>query len=191
MKKIVLMLMLMLMMMVLAGCTLTTPMPKEDTLTYLRVTENNITVLSDKYGYVFQRDKTRDVYNDYKAFYDEFGDKSPGVAVYFVVKDKDVTAEYRAIVDATQLTPAQADRLKYHYNAHVMESGKTLVAIFKARGSYDGSLHYRTTGATKLDPPVTVMITDKTEQKVSYLAPLMIPIFPLVMMYGCATGPCV
>ncbi|MGK9172227.1 hypothetical protein KXR87_03180 [Yokenella regensburgei] len=187
MKQIV----LLLMMMLLAGCATTTPMPKEDTLTYLRVTEHYITVLSDNYGYVFERDKTSDVYNDYKAFYDEFRDKSPGVAVYFVVKDKEVTAEYRAIVDATQLTPAQADRLKYHYNAHVMESGKTLVAVFKARGTYDGILRYRTTDATRLEPPVTVMITDRTEQNVSYLAPLMIPIFPLVMMYGCATGPCV
>ncbi|MBY6255372.1 hypothetical protein K3G69_02470 [Phytobacter diazotrophicus] len=187
MKKII----LMLLAMVLSGCATTVPMPKEDTLDYLRVTENNITVMSDKYGYVFKRDKTRDVYNDYKAFYDEFGDKSPGVAVYFVVKDKDVTAEYRAIVDATQLTSAQKDRLKYHYNAHVMESGKTMVAVFKAKGTYDGSLHYSTADATRLDPPVTVSITDKTEQNVSYMAPLMIPIFPLVMMYGCAKGPCV
>ena len=182
---------LMLLMMVLSGCATTVPMPKEDTLNYLRVTDNYITVLSDKYGYVFQRDKTHDVYTHYKAFYNEFGDKSPGVAVFFVVKDKDVTAEYRAIVDATQLTPAQTDRLKYHYNAHVMESGKTLVAVFKAKGTYDGSLHYSTADATKLDPPVKVTITDKTQQNVSYMAPLMIPIFPLVMMYGCAKGPCV
>ncbi|MCL9672047.1 hypothetical protein [Citrobacter sp. MNAZ 1397] len=187
MKKVI----VMLLMMVLSGCATTVPMPKEDTLNYLRVMDNNITVLSDKYGYVFQRDKTHDVYNDYKAFYDEFGDKSPGVAVFFVVKDKDVTAEYRAIVDATQLTPAQTDRLKYHYNAHVMESGKTLVAVFKAQGHIYGALHFRTSEATKLTTPITVTITDKTEQNISYTAPLLIPIFPLVMMYGCAKGPCV
>ena len=56
MKKII----LMLLMMVLSGCATTVPMPKEDTLNYLRVMDNNITVLSDKYGYVFQRDKTQD-----------------------------------------------------------------------------------------------------------------------------------
>jgi hypothetical protein len=63
--------------MVLSGCATTVPMPKEDTLDYLRVTENNITVMSDKYGYVFKRDKTRDVYNDYKAFMTSSGIKAP------------------------------------------------------------------------------------------------------------------
>lgn len=187
MKQII----IMLMMMVLTGCATTTPMPKEDTITHLRVSENVITARSDKYGYVFDREKTRDVYSEYKAFYDEFGDKSPGVAVFFVVKDKDVTAQYRAIVDATQLTPAQVDRLKYHYNAHVMESGKTLVAIFKAKGSVDSARRFPMDDSYQLKTPVTVTITDRTEQNISYLAPLIIPIFPLVMMYGCAVGPCV
>lgn len=177
----------------LGGCTTTTPMPKWDKITALEVRQDRITAYSSKYAYNFIRhDPHADAYARYAEFYQEFASHVPGVAVNFVVKDEKVTAEYKALVDASGLSAAQIERLRYHYGANIIEPNKKLVVTFKAQGDVVYILQHPPGPDTRdLEKPVTVTINDTTEQNVSWVAPLLIPAFPLIMIYGCATGPCV
>lgn len=42
----------------------------------------------------------------------------------------------------------------------------------------------------RLPEPIVVSINDKTQTLNSVGMVALVPIFPLVMMYGCAVGPC-
>ncbi|WLI75055.1 hypothetical protein Q5705_10565 [Kosakonia sp. H02] len=188
MKRIILLCVIAL----LSGCVMTSPMPTWDKITELEVRLDRITAYSQKYAYNFERKDTHDAYTQYAAFYQEFSSHIPGVAVNFVVKDEKVTAEYKAFVDANGLSAAQIERLRYHYHANIIEPNKKLAVTFRAEGEVIYILRHPPGPDTrKLEKPVTVTINDTTRQEVSWVAPLIVPIFPLVMMYGCATGPCV
>lgn len=177
----------------LGGCATTSPMPEWDTITALEVRQDRITAFSNKYAYNFIRnDPHADAYARYAEFYQEFASHVPGVAVNFVVKDEKVTAEYKALVDVSGLSAAQIERLRYHYGANIIEPNKKLAVTFKAQGDVVYILQHPPGPDTRtLEKPVTVTINDTTEQNVSWVAPLLIPAFPLMMIYGCATGPCV
>ncbi|WP_039054788.1 hypothetical protein [Enterobacter sp. Bisph1] len=179
--------------MLLAGCAMTSPMPEWDKITKLEVTQTRITAYSSNYAYSFERqDPQQDAYAQYAGFYQEFASHIPGVEVNFVVKDEKVTAQYRAFVDATGLTAAQIERLRYHYRATIIEPNKKLAVTFNAHGNVI-YIRQHPPGPTtrKLEKPVTVTINDNTKQNVSWAAPLMVPAFPLIMIYGCATGRCI
>lgn len=177
----------------LAGCATTSPMPEWDKITAFEVRQDRITAYSSNYAYNFMRqDPHNDAYAHYAAFYNEFANVIPGVAVNFVVKDEKVTAQYTAFVDASSLSAAQIERLRYHYRASIIEPGKKLAVTFTAQGNVVYILrHPRGKTAQELEKPITVTITDHTVQQRSLAAPLMIPAFPLIMMYGCATGRCI
>lgn len=187
MRKVILLFLVAL----LSGCETKILMPDHDTIEALQVGDSYIAAGSEKYAYIFTREKTGDVYRNYQAFYEEFGDKSPGVAVNFVVKDKKVTAEYVAFVDATKLSAGQQEKLRDQYHATTVEPNKKLAVLFKATGYIVPRSQRPFDKQYDLQEPIRVSINEKTEQVYSWTAPLIIPIFPLYMMYGCAVGPCV
>jgi len=177
---------IMLCFVLLVGCATTSPMPEWDKITAFEVRQDRITAYSSRYAYNFMRqDPRNDAYAHYAAFYDEFASAIPGVAVNFEVKDEKVTAQYTAFVDASTLSAAQIERLRYHYRASIIEPGKKLAVTFTAQGNVVYILqHPRGKTTQELEKPITVTINDKTEQHRSLAA-------PLIMIYGCATGRCI
>lgn len=178
----------------LAGCANTPNLPPTDTIVAIKPDDTGIIASSEKYSYRFGRAGMPQEYQRYKTFYDRFHQQASGVRVNFVAENHELTAEYLVVIDKRKVDAEQQTVLVNQYKAKPIDNDH-LGVMFKASGfwvlsdeSDDLSAPYR------LEQPIVVSISDKT-QSITTLGTIamipLIPLFPLYMMYGCATGPCI
>lgn len=184
---------LMLAMMVLAGCTSAPNLPSTDTIIKVKPIESGIIANSNKYSYRFFRKGVPQEYQRYNTFYERFNKVASGVRGNFVVKQHEVVAEYLVVLDKRRLDASQLSLLTSQYHATALDNDH-LGVLFKATGFWSTVDPNELDDAYRLARPVVVSINDKT-QTISPLGEIalipLVPLFPLVMMYGCAMGPCV
>lgn len=184
---------LLLVVMLLAGCASAPNLPPTDTIVAVKPIESGIIASSEKYSYRFFRNGVPAEYQRYKSFYERFNQQASGVRVNFMVKQHDVTAEYLVVIDKRKLNADQQSVLVNEYKAAPIDNDR-LGVLFKATGFWSSSYAPELAAPYKLDRPIVVSISDKTET-LSTLGTFavipLVPLFPLLMMYGCATGPCV
>lgn len=119
------------------------------------------------------------------TFYERLNNVATGVRVNFVVKQHEVVAEYLVVLDKRRPDAGQQTLLTNQYKATALDNEHPGV-LSKANVDPDDLDE-----AYRLASPVVVSINDK-KQTISTLGSIaLVPIFPLVMMYGCATGSCV
>nr|WED68756.1 hypothetical protein PJ912_25635 [Pectobacterium colocasium] len=101
------------------------------------------------------------------------------------------------MIDTRRLTKEQKVDLRELFAANIPTTMGKGEVTFSANGTFskkEGSLVSPTQNGRLPQPiPVVINSSDNSGKDV-LLAPLMIPavvLFPLFMMYGCATGPCV
>lgn len=177
----------------LAGCANTPNLPPTDTIVAIKPITSGIIASSEKYSYRFGRAGTPQEYQRYKTFYDRFHQQASGVRVNFVAKDHELTAEYLVVIDKRKVDAGQQSVLVNEYKATPIDN-EHLGVMFKANGFWSSSYAPELAAPYRLEQPIVVSISDKTQSLTTLgtvaLIPL-IPLFPLYMMYGCATGPCV
>ncbi|ASY77228.1 hypothetical protein [Pectobacterium polaris] len=171
--------------------------PKTDNIT--NITNDNGTLIAESANYVykFSDARTQKEYQDYYAFYRDYKDIILGVRVDFSLRNSQVYARYKNVIDTRRLTQKQEVDLRELYAARIPSAMGKGEVTFSANGTFsekEGSLVSPTTNGRLPQPiPVVINSSDNSGKEV-LLAPLMIPavvLFPLFMMYGCATGPCV
>ncbi|MDX6914892.1 hypothetical protein R9X49_07190 [Pectobacterium carotovorum] len=171
--------------------------PETDNIT--AITNNNGTIVaeSDTYVYKFTDARAQKEYQDYYAFYRDYKDIILGVRVDFSLRNGQVYARYKNVIDTRRLTKTQEVDLRELFAANIPTTMGKGEVTFSASGTFskkDGSLVSPTQNGRLPQPiPVVINSSDNSGKEV-LLAPLMIPavvLFPLFMMYGCATGPCV
>lgn len=171
--------------------------PETDNIT--NITNNNGTIVaeSDTYVYKFSDARAQKEYQDYYAFYRDYKDIILGVRVDFSLRNGQVYASYKNVIDTRRLTKEQEVDLRERFAANIPTTMGKGEVTFSANGTFsnkEGSLVSPTTTG-RLPHPIPVVINNSDNSgKEVLLAPLMIPavvLFPLFMMYGCATGPCV
>ncbi|UYA60402.1 hypothetical protein NAL19_2258 [Pectobacterium sp. F1-1] len=171
--------------------------PETDNIT--AITNNNGTIVaeSDTYVYKFSDARAQKEYQDYYAFYRDYKDIILGVRVDFSLRNGQVYAKYKNVIDTRRLTKEQKVDLRELFSANIPTTMGKGEVTFSASGTFsqkEGSLVSPTTTGRLPQPiPVVINSSDNSGKEV-LLAPLMIPavvLFPLFMMYGCATGPCV
>lgn len=179
-----------LLALVLAGCTHTPNLPPTDTIVAIKPIESGIIASSEQHSYRFFRSGVPEEYLRYKRFYDRFHQQASGVRVNFAVEQHEVTAEYLVVVDKRKLDAEQLSELINTYQARPMDNN-SLGVLFKASGFWSSSDASELAAPYRLTQPIVVSINDKTQTLSTLGAIALVPIFPLVMMYGCATGPCI
>nr|WP_241007299.1 hypothetical protein [Pectobacterium aroidearum] len=171
--------------------------PETDNIT--TITNNNGTIVaeSDTYVYKFSDARAQKEYQDYYAFYRDYKDIILGVRVDFSLRNGQVYAKYKNVIDTRRLTKEQKVDLRELFAANIPTTMGKGEVTFSASGTFskkEGSLVSPTQNGRLPQPiPVVINSSDNSGKEV-LLAPLMIPavvLFPLFMMYGCATGPCV
>ncbi|MEI7368777.1 hypothetical protein WCT94_14195 [Pectobacterium sp. 1950-15] len=171
--------------------------PETDNIT--AITNNNGTIVaeSDTYVYKFSDARAQKEYQDYYAFYRDYKDIILGVRVDFSLRNGQVYARYKNVIDTRRLTKEQKVDLRELFAANIPTTMGKGEVTFSANGTFskkEGSLVSPTQNGRLPQPiPVVINSSDNSGKDV-LLAPLMIPavvLFPLFMMYGCATGPCV
>jgi len=180
---------LVLMVWILAGCSAAPNLPATDTIIKVKPTELGLVANSEKYSYRFYRTGTPQEYQRYQQFYDRYHQAVPGVRVNFQVNNNEVVAEYWVILNKSQLTAAQQSILIDEYKAQPMNHDQLRV-LFKASGFWLPAKPTDIDESYRLAQPVVVSVNDKTQTLNSVGMVALVPIFPLVMMYGCAVGPC-
>ncbi|WCG84874.1 hypothetical protein [Pectobacterium sp. A5351] len=171
--------------------------PETDNITNVTNSNGTLVAESDTYVYQFPDARAQKEYQDYYAFYRDYKDIIIGVRVDFSLRNGQVYAVYKNIIDTRRLTKEQEVDLRELFSANIpTENGKGEVT-FSANGTFSekkGSLvSSANTGRLPQPIPVVINSSDNSGKEV-LLAPLMVPafiLFPLFMMYGCATGPCV
>ncbi|MBN3069203.1 hypothetical protein H5A34_13365 [Pectobacterium brasiliense] len=171
--------------------------PKTDNIT--AITNNNGTLIAESadYVYKFSDARAQKEYQDYYAFYRDYKDIITGVRVDFSLRNGQVYAKYKNVIDTRRLTKEQEVDLRELFAANIPTTMGKGEVTFSANGTFskkEGSLVSSTQNGRLPQPiPVVINSSDNSGKEV-LLAPLMIPavvLFPLFMMYGCATGPCV
>ncbi|KFX11119.1 MULTISPECIES: hypothetical protein [Pectobacterium] len=171
--------------------------PKTDNIT--NITNDNGTLIAESANYVykFSDARTQKEYQDYYGFYRDYKDIILGVRVDFSLRNGQVYARYKNVIDTHRLTQKQEVDLRELYAAQIPTTMGKGEVTFSANGTFsekEGSLVSPTTNGRLPQPiPVVINNSDNSGEEV-LLAPLMVPaviLFPLFMMYGCATGPCV
>lgn len=181
---------LILMVSILAGCSAAPNLPVTDTIIKVQSTESGLIANSEKYSYRFSRTGMPQEYQRYNQFYDQYHQAVPGVRVNFQVENHEVVAEYWVILNKSQLTAAQQSILSSEYRAQSLNKDQLRV-LFKASGFWTKARPEDIDDSYRLTQPIVVSINDKTQTLNAVGMVALIPIFPLVMMYGCAVGPCV
>lgn len=182
-------LLLVVMVWMLVGCSAAPNLPTTDTIIEVKPTVLGLIANSEKYSYRFYHNGTTQEYRRYNQFYDLYHQAVPGVRVNFMVKNNEVMAEYWVIVDNSKLTASQQAILTNEYKAEPWDNDKQRV-LFKARGFWVPAKSADIDEDYRLPNPIVVSINDKTQTLNSVGMVALVPIFPLVMMYGCAVGPC-
>ncbi|WP_224653255.1 hypothetical protein [Pectobacterium versatile] len=171
--------------------------PEKDNIT--NVTNDNGTIIAESaiYVYKFPDAKAQKEYQDYYAFYHDYKDIIIGVRVDFsLYNNGQVYAVYKNIIDTRRLTKEQAVDLRELFSAQIPTTAGKGEVTFSAKGTFSkkkSSLVSPTENGRVAQPiPIVINSSDNSGKDVLF-APLMIPaviLFPLFMMYGCATGPC-
>lgn len=174
----------------LTGCVSQPSLPSSDTIVKIKTSDSSIVANSNKYSYRFSRPGLRGEFQRYKTFYERYQRQILGVRVNFNVTNNEVVAEYTAIVDGRRLDDTQRPQLTSEYKATAMEQGY-LGVLFQTDGFWTNASPDDLDDSYTLKSPIVVSINDKTKVMSPYAGVLLLPVFPLVMMYGCATGPCV
>jgi len=174
---------------ILAGCSAAPNLPATDTIIKVKPTELGLIANSEKYSYRFYHKGTPQEYQRYQRFYDQYHQASPGVRVNFRVNNNEVVAEYWVILNKNQLTAAQQSILTDEYKAQPWNHDQLRV-LFKTTGFWLPAKSADIEESWRLPSPIVVSINDKTQTLNSVGMVALVPIFPLVMMYGCAVGPC-
>lgn len=182
-------LLLALMAWILVGCSAAPKLPPTDTISKVKPTEIGLIASSEKYSYHFYHHGAKQEHLRYKQFYDQYHQASPGVRVNFVVKNNEVVAEYGVVLDKRKLTDAEQTFLVNQYQAKPWGKDQ-LQVLFKAKGFWRPARANDIDESYRLPQPIVVSINDKTQEINSVGMIALVPIFPLVMMYGCAVGPC-
>jgi len=182
-------LLLVVMAWILVGCSAAPNLPSTDTIIEVKPTTLGLIANSEKYSYRFYHQGTTPEYQRYNQFYDQYHRAVPGVRVNFLVNNNEVVAEYWVIVDKSKLTAAQQSILIQEYKAQPWEGDKLRV-LFKTTGFWLPAKPDDIDESYRLPNPIVVSINDKTQTLNAVGMVALVPIFPLVMMYGCAVGPC-
>ncbi|KFX07471.1 hypothetical protein KP22_05115 [Pectobacterium betavasculorum] len=187
---------LLIMCLLVSSCAST--YPETDNITHIANNNGTLIAESNTYVYKFPDARTQKEYQDYYAFYRDYKDIITGVRVDFSLRNNgQVYARYKNMIDTRRLTKAQELDLRELYAAQIPTTMGKGEVTFSAQGTFSkkkGSLVSPTENGRLPQPiPVVINSSDNSGKEV-LLAPLMIPaviLFPLFMMYGCATGPCV
>ncbi|MEH2921296.1 hypothetical protein ACFFL1_10570 [Samsonia erythrinae] len=171
--------------------------PATDAITHV-VNDNGVIIAqSDTYLYQFPEASAQKEYQDYYAFYHDYKDAIIGVKVNFSMRQGQVYASYKNLINTRSLTKEQETDLRERFSAAIPTANGQGEVTFSAQGHFskkDGSL-VSPTEKGRLAQPIPVIINNSdNDGKEVLLAPLMVPaiiLAPLFMMYGCATGPCV
>lgn len=150
---------------------------------------------SKDYVYKFSGDKAQQQYAAYYQFYKTYKDSITRVQTTFVITDNSVDAVYKNYFRTAGMSDEQLKDLREQYSATIPAPVGFGMVAFRAKGEFirkkDSSL-YSTDESGVLEQPIPVSITDNNVSAGDLiLMPLVVPVFPLIMMYGCATGPCV
>ena len=177
----------------LIGCSVSSPnLPPTEKLIYFKAGDDVLLTGNDKHTYAFSGAGTRRLYDRWLALKRDYGDAVRGMTVNFDVNNDDVNAQYNTFIHTDRLTPEQKAALQRDYGAKATSDPQVQVVSFHASGNYGLSRNYvMDEPYTRLDPPVTVSINDKTRGINPLWIPIMIPAFPFIMAYGCATGRCI
>lgn len=177
----------------LIGCTVSSPrLPKTEKIVYFKAGNDFLLARGDEYTYSFSGAGTRNLYDRWLALKRDYGDAVGGMTVNFEANDDKVNAQYNTFIRVDRLKPGQRETLQRDYGAQPTANSQELVVTFQASGYSGLSRNYiMDDGYVKLDPPITVTINDKTRGVNPLWIPLMIPAFPFIMAYGCATGRCI
>lgn len=183
---------------VLLGCTVHAPnLPTEDHLLRFAVKGKYVIAESERYAYSFFNNAPQE-YDRYASFIARYKNSARGVYVIFNVDNHDIDATYNIIIDISQVAAVMIADLKNSYNAQPAEDNNQLIVTFHARGRYAqlsnnnriDSHRASLSEADNLAYPIAVTINDKTETLSPLSAIIIVPLFPVIMMYGCAIGPC-
>lgn len=171
--------------------------PETDNITNITNSNGALVAESETYVYKFPDARAQKAYQDYYAFYRDYKDIIIGVRVDFSLRNGQVYAVYKNIIDTRRLIQDQEVDLRERFSAQIPTTNGKGEVSFSANGTFSekkGAL-VSPTHAGRLAQPIPVVINSSDNSgKEVLLAPLMIPaivLFPLFMMYGCATGPCV
>lgn len=180
-------------LLMLIGCSVSSPqLPETEKIVYFKAGDNFLLARGDEHTYDFSGAETRRLYDRWLVLKRDYGDAVRGMTVNFDVNNRDVQAQYNTFIRTDRLQPGQKEALVRDYGAKATSDPQTMVVSFRASGSYGLSRNYVMDDKfIKLDPPVTVSINDKTRGVNPLWIPLMIPAFPFIMAYGCATGRCI
>ncbi|MGI8465036.1 hypothetical protein [Pectobacterium punjabense] len=171
--------------------------PETDNITNITNDRGTIIAESNTYIYTFPDAKAQKEYQDYYAFYRDYKDIILGVRVDFSLRNGQVYARYKNVIDTRRLTKEQEVDLRELFAANIPTAMGKGEVTFSANGTFSkkegSSIGLTQNGRLPQPIPVVINSSDNSGKEV-LLAPLMIPaivLFPLFMMYGCATGPCV
>ncbi len=178
---------------ILIGCTVNTPnLPKSDSIIKLELKDDKITAESMQYSYKFYQKDLKDEQKRYQDFYAKYQKDILGIYVNFNVKNSLVDAQYHILVNIKNMSSEQIEMLKNQFNAKKSHQLDALDVLFKAQGFYTTlSSSKPLDESTRLEKPITVSINDQSYQLSPVGEVMLIPLFPFVMMYGCATSRCV
>ena len=174
----------------LTGCANTPNLPPTETIVAIKPIDSGIIASSEKHSYRFFREGMPQEYQRYNTFYQRFHQQASGVRVNFAVKDHEVTAEYLVVIDKRNVDASQQTILRNEYKATTIDSDH-LGVMFKANGFWSDAYSEELAAPYRLEQPIVVSINDKTQTLTTAGSIALIPLFPLFMIYGCATGPCV
>ncbi len=177
----------------LIGCSVSSPrLPETEEIVYFKAGNDFLLARGDKYTYSFSGASTRSLYDRWLILKRDYGDAVRGMTVNFEANGDKVNAQYNTFIRVDRLKPGQRETLRRDFAAQPTANSQELVVTFQASGYSGLSRNYiMDDGYVKLDPPITVTINDKTRGINPLWIPLMIPAFPFIMAYGCATGRCI
>lgn len=196
---------------VLAG-SLTACVSISDKHTYLikaRVEPTSVKAEADNYySYRFAKDNTPETIKKFQSFTSQF--QPYLVGGYIVIEEevddfKPVVASYYLVLDEDKLSDEQKAQLFNEFQAtpylntqkkkKQQQKPKQLQVVFKATGSKSYmrtvALESRLTEQDRLAKPIPVRIITNGKELHPVAEIMLVPIYPLLMMYGCLTGPCV
>lgn len=172
-----------------------------------RVEPTSVKAEADNYySYRFAKDNTPETIKKFQSFTSQF--QPYLVGGYIVIEEevddfKPVVASYYLVLDEDKLSDEQKAQLLNEFQAtpylntqkKKQQKPKQLQVVFKATGSksYMGTvaLESRLTEQDRLAKPIPVRIVTNGKELHPVAEIMLVPIYPLLMMYGCLTGPCV
>ncbi|MFV0482433.1 MAG: hypothetical protein ACK5LP_10710 [Campylobacteraceae bacterium] len=189
-----------LLFLLFTGCTVKSPnLPTSDNIVKFLAQENMVVAESEKYTYIFSNKDAPQKYKLYENFIENYKDYAVGVYVIFYVNNNEVNATYNVIVDTKDISTTYINDLKNIYHAKKTKEANQFIVQFSAKGYYlpisDKHSKYPRVPMLKKDDelqtPIHVTIEDETTTASPLTEAIILPFFPVIMMYGCITGPCI